>query len=125
MGIDIYARWHGQTESEQAAQYEVWLNVVDGGALGYLREAYHGGPYATRYLFAEAFKDVNGANIPLSVLRERLPKALELVEERERKLYQSGEKDITERKQSFIDFIELCARKEKETGKPVVIWAWY
>jgi hypothetical protein len=125
MGIDIYARWHGQTEHEQAAQYEVWLNVVDGGALGYLREAYHGEPYATRYLFAEAFKDVNGASIPLSVLRERLPKALEMVEERERKLYQSDDKAIAERKQSFIDFIELCERKEKETGKPVVIGAWF
>lgn len=124
MGIDIYARWHGQTDGERDAQHEAWMNV-DAGALGYLREAYHGAPYATGYLFAEAFQDGDGATIPLSVLRERLPKALELVEERERKLYQSDEKDIAERKQSFIDFIELCERKERETGKPVVIGTWY
>lgn len=124
MGIDIFARWHGQTERELNAQVDGWL-AVNAGALGYLREAYHGEPYATKFLFAEAFKDPHRMTVPVAVLRERLPRALELVEERERKLYQSDEKTIAERKQSFIDFIELCARKEKQTGQPVTIGAWY
>jgi predicted Rossmann fold nucleotide-binding protein DprA/Smf involved in DNA uptake len=45
MGIDIYARWKGQTRQEQEAQY-TGFSVVH-GHLGYLREAYHGEPYAT------------------------------------------------------------------------------
>ena len=45
MGIDIYARWEGQLPDQVEKQLEVWLSGVDGGA-GYLREAYHGEPYA-------------------------------------------------------------------------------
>ena len=42
MGIDIYARWRGQTEEEQHAQITSF-SVVH-GHVGYLREAYHGEP---------------------------------------------------------------------------------
>ena len=55
MGIDIYARWKGQTEAEEQAQNTGFSAVH--GHVGYLREAYHGEPYATRYLAAEAFEN--------------------------------------------------------------------
>lgn len=61
MGIDIYLEWEGQTEPRET------------GATGYLRESYHGGPYATRILLREAFEaDTCRAKIPAAILRERL-----------------------------------------------------
>ncbi len=123
MGIDIYACWHGQTEDEAEAQM-TGFSVVH-GHVGYLREAYHGEPYATRYLVAEAFE--NGrAQIPAAVLRERLPATLALVEERERTLYDNYDAEsVAEVQQSFTDFVQLCERKERETGEPVTIIASY
>lgn len=53
MGIDIYAKWDAYTE----ANYEAQLTGFDttAGSVGYLREAYHGGPYVTNWLMPEAF----------------------------------------------------------------------
>jgi hypothetical protein len=124
MGIDIYAQWRGQTEKAVAEQAANWLTTGAGSA-GYLREAYHGTPYATMYLFSEAFEEDSQARIPAEVLRERLPHTLELVEERERLLYKASDKEVEETKQSFRDFVALCEAKEKETGEPVLIIASY
>ena len=125
MGIDIYAKWREQTESERTAQVSEWLSVGS-GKVGYLREAYHGEPYATRFLFAEAFdSETAAAQIPAAQLRANLPKALELVEERARKIYNATDEEVENEKQSFRDFVALCERKEKETGEPVRIVASY
>jgi hypothetical protein len=71
MGIDIYLKWNGMTEEDQKTQYVGWSTTS--GAVGYLREAYHGGPYATKILVREAFDAENcEAEIPAAVLRERL-----------------------------------------------------
>jgi len=126
MGIDIYAKWRGQTEKEEQAQF-TGFSVVH-GHVGYLREAYHGEPFATKYLAAEAFESSNGkAEIPASVLRERLPETIRLAKERQREVY--GRKgripDDDPEIQSFVDFVELCERKERETGEPVTIIASY
>ena len=94
------------------------------GGVGYLREAYHGEPYATKYLCAEAFRP-DGARIEAAVLRERLPHTLVLVEERERVIYNADPKLIEEVKQSYRDFVSLCEQKETETGEPVFIFASY
>src|ERR1051326_1589275 len=51
MGIDIYAQWHGQTKEEETAQITGFSTVR--GHVGYLRESYHGEPYATKHLCAE------------------------------------------------------------------------
>ncbi|HXT13094.1 MAG TPA: hypothetical protein VN873_16160 [Candidatus Angelobacter sp.] len=80
MGIDIYAMWKGQSVGERRQQTSQWLSAMAGNE-GYLREAYHGGPYATMFLCAEAFR-TGSAQIPASVLHERLPHALVLAEER-------------------------------------------
>lgn len=125
MGIDIYARWRGMTPEEEDAQC-TGFSVVHGHA-GYLREAYHGEPYATQYLVQEAFDSPNNkAAIPAATLRERLPHTLALVEERERAVYhESDEQEIAAVKRSFADFVELCAAKEQATGEPVTIIASY
>src|SRR5688572_29640082 len=85
MGIDIYARWEGQNEEEQKAQYTGF--DINSGHVGYLREAYHGKPYATRYLLQESFA-TGEANIPAATLRERLPATIMIATYRNHLLYE-------------------------------------
>ena len=48
------------------------------GHVGYLREAYHGGPYATKVMFPESWESDDGtARLPAQLLKERLPHAIE------------------------------------------------
>ncbi|MDP2659512.1 MAG: hypothetical protein Q8R28_02120 [Dehalococcoidia bacterium] len=123
MGIDIYARWKDQTQEE--ANRIDWFSVED-GHVGYLREAYHGEPYATRHLVAEAFASDRGeARIPAAVLRKRLPETIRLAKERQRVVYKRTVADDDPVIKSFTDFVELCERKERETGAPVTITASY
>lgn len=125
MGIDIYAKWRNKSARESREQSEAWLSSLDGD-IGYLREAYHGEPYATRFLFAEAFdSETCEARIPAAQLQHNLEKALELVEERARTLYHATDEEVEAEKQSFRDFVALCERKEQETGEPVRIVASY
>jgi hypothetical protein len=125
MGIDIYARWAGQTEPEEKAQYTGFNTHA--GDVGYLREAYHGAPYATRALMPEAFErdDEDGVPITAAVLAERLPNVLEIVAARQRKLYDATDDDVALACKAFADFVALCERKEVETGQPVRILASY
>lgn len=71
MGIDIYLEWDGMEQEEKNAQATGFS--ITSGDVGYLREAYHGGPYATRILVREAFEaDDCRAQIPAEIMRERL-----------------------------------------------------
>ena len=128
MGIDIYARWKGQTEEEERAQITGFS--VEHGHVGYLREAYHGEPYATQELVPEAFDRDNhpeGAPITAATLRERLPTTLVTARRRLREIYDQDPDDPESARElkSFIDFVELCERKEEETGEPCRITASY
>jgi hypothetical protein len=77
MGIDVYLRWHGQTAEEAEAQEDAYLSL-DGGAVGYLRESYSGGPYATKILCREALESPSRqAEISAAVMRERLTNVTE------------------------------------------------
>lgn len=76
MGIDVYLKWEGQDEEEKQAQYTGFSTTH--GHAGYLREAYHGGPYATHILVREAFESEDcQAEIPAAVMRERLTSVTE------------------------------------------------
>lgn len=89
MGIDIYLRWKGQTEAEKQAQYTGFSTIA--GRTGYLREAYHGGPYATRVLVPEGFGEVCEAEgLTPEILKERLPRVLLAALCRDLMLYQGG-----------------------------------
>ena len=128
MGIDIYARWPAQTEAEKEAQCTGFS--IEHGHVGYLREAYHGEPYATRVLVPEAFDHEThpeGAPIQAATLRERLPDTLATATRRQQLVYKEGPDNNTTRivLQSFSDFVELCERKERETGEPCSIVASY
>lgn len=135
MGIDIYLRWPNMTELEKKAQY-TGFNIFK-GCVGYLREAYHGAPYATKDFVKEAFEhdcqDSNcpdnecmGAYIPAKTLRERLDDALITVREREQCLYGASERDIERAQNSYIRFVELAEKKEAENnGDPCRVYASY
>ena len=124
MGIDIYAEWDGMSEAEKTAQSTFWLHA-ECGQLGYLREAYHGEPYATRRLVPEAFM-YGRARIAAATLQKRLPETLEIAERRERKVYEvTDPNDIERVLKSYRDFVALCAQKEFETGKRCLIIASY
>ena len=125
MGIQIFAGWKGQTEAEVMAQYA--SAFCGDGRIGYLREAYHGEPYATKYLCREAFESPTGrAKISATTLKERLPETLLLAEERAREVYGMTERDeIAPELRSFRAFVALCEEKEAETGEPVTIVASY
>lgn len=92
MGIDVYLRWRGMSEADKESQYTGFR--TDKGDVGYLREAYHGGPYATQVLIPEGWEDrgdeveeeegedededaeEDGVPVPAATLRERLPATL-------------------------------------------------
>jgi len=122
MGYDVYMRWKGQTEDERQAQY-TGFSIVH-GHVGYLREAYHGNPYATKVLVPEAYRDdapSDGAVIPARLLRERLPATLDACATRHRTIYHDDEEEITRYQQSYVDFVALAEQKEAELGEPVRI----
>lgn len=123
MGIDIYLRWRGQTKAEEEAQYTGFS--VQHGHVGYLREAYHGGPYATKVLFPETWADEENqeARIPNAVLRERMPEAIETALVRERRVY--ARTDVTpetcDMAKSIQSFIELHGQLEEEGKDPWIV----
>lgn len=124
MGIDIYMRWHLMTEEEVERQYQGYNITI--GEHGYLREAYHGAPYATKVLVAEAFDDANGEGvyIPSSVLRERLPKTMKEALRREREVYNGKANEDSPAVQSFVMFVELAERLDREGTPYRILASW-
>ena len=120
MGIDIYMNWKDQTNDEKQAQYTGYS--IESGHVGYLREAYHGEPYATEYLVKEAFESGGGeAYIPSTVLRERLQETLKLHIERSRKIYREDVKETDPSAKAFTDFVELAEKMTAEGNPPSII----
>lgn len=127
MGIDIYLKWKGQKAEEAAAQITGFSIVA--GDRGYLREAYHGGPYATEALipkraWAEDAPE-DGVPIPAAELRANLPAAVETAKRRARLLYKEDEAGQNLCAKAFIDFVELAERKEAETGQQCTVYCSY
>jgi hypothetical protein len=122
MGIDIYARWPEQDAKALQAQIDAWASTYS-GAIGYIREAYHGEPYPSHHLMPEAFDNDESVAIPVAILRERLPETLRLAAERERKLYQTADEEIDEAIDQYRQFVTLCENVEARTGKPPTIVA--
>ena len=137
MGIDVYMVWNKMTEAEQEQQYTF---SVASGSVGYLREAYHGGPYATRVLVPEGFEpekypgiaaphpiygDVcQCARIPARSLFERVPAAEEAMRARHRTVYKQVLADDAPEVKSLHDFADLYARLESEGKEPRVYVSW-
>ena len=60
--------------------------------------------------------------MPADILRTRLSGALQVVEDRQLLVYGNSDRDVmAEKRKNVTDFVELCERKERETGEPVVV----
>ena len=119
MGIDIYMRWDGMTEEDRDKQITGFDATV--GEVGYLREAYHGSPYATQYLVEEAFEDgADEVHIPATELRKRLPLTKEIVIQRFRDVYKEEIEEDNAFVKAFEDFVKLSEALEEEGRKPTI-----
>ena len=131
MGIDCYLvnPETNQIHAEEIGQEEAMGFNPFSGHVGYLREAYHGGPYATKVLLPEAWideeeRDEGGAiSIKASTLRHRLPKTLEAAAIRNRENYANRDEDAVLK--SFEDFVNLAEDLEKKNGKPCKFYVSY
>lgn len=94
MGIDVYLKWPSMTKAEEKKQITGW--ATDAGDRGYLREAYHGGPYVTKVLMPEGWDDSvkldddHYFELPAAVMRERLPVAVMTAIYRNHVVYEQG-----------------------------------
>ncbi len=123
MGIDIYMRWDGMTEEDREKQYTGFDATV--GDVGYLREAYHGSPYATKYLVEEAFENgVGDVHIPAKELRKRLPLTKDIVIQRAKEVYEEELTEDDEVVKAFEDFVKLGEALEEDGRKPTVYASW-
>ena len=122
-GIDVYAHWKGKTLAEERAQ--ITGHSVTHGHVGYLREAYDGEPYALEFLVSEAFE--RDTEIPATLLRARLAEVLRMAAKRQLAVYHRPADDASAKEalKSFADFVNLCERKERETGNPCRISVRY
>ncbi len=116
MGIDVYLRWDKMTKQDKEAQYTGF--DITSGRVGYLREAYHGPPYATHVLISEPWEEQpkDGFVIPNEVLRERLPAARDACLER-----YNGDSIADEAALSYDGFVELHREKEEAGLNPRII----
>jgi hypothetical protein len=117
MGIDIYMRWENQSQDDKEKQYTGYS--IEAGHVGYLREASHGSPYATKHLLHEAFEAEDGeAYIPCETLRDRLQDTLKLHIRRCKDIYGEDVKFTDPSAKAFTDFVELAERKTAEGYHP-------
>lgn len=149
MGIDIYMTWDDMTADDVENQFTGFDTTA--GDVGYLREAYHGGPYATEVLVPEAFtwtekygelmetaemagqalppllSDMLTRGVPMSaeVLEDRLQAAMDACRARYAALYPDApEEHVQEAVASYVSFVGL-ARRLQDDGKGVYVYASY
>ena len=147
MGIDIYMHWDDMTDDEVTAQFTGFDTTA--GNVGYLREAYHGGPYATETLVPEAFEwtqeignlmscaEMAGSELPddlldllsrgcpvqAETLMDRLGSTVLRARERIDKLYpEMSPEDADLVVSSYISFVDLALEKQAE-GRNIYVYA--
>ena len=119
MGIDIYAKWRDQTKEEKEDQCTGFSTVS--GDVGYLREAYHGSPYVTKYLLTEAFEAENcEAQIDAETLEERLPVAVLMALYREKTIYEGKESPVLEFSELMPALNEIFANQVDNTDHELI-----
>jgi hypothetical protein len=120
MGINIYARYRGE-DPWFVHHHGDPMDESISGYFGWLHESSHPWVYVTYVLCTEAFR-TGYAAIPAATLRERLPTARRLIEERERLSNPSVSQDEIEYVYAkFVGFVEYCERAEAKLGEPVPI----
>ena len=124
MRIDVYLEWHGMTKNDKDAQITGFEVSQQAGAAGYLREAYHGGPYVTKVLAPECWQSEDqSAALDARTLRARLPDAIATAHKRAQEVYDRPKDPAMEA--ALTAFVELAERRQEQTKRPVQIVAWY
>ncbi len=137
MGIDVYSKRNGETlpfsysyEDPNYDSFDTWFDEYRENEHGYIREAYFKSQaYPTRCLLEEAFEGVNCGKfvpIPLDTLKSRYDEMLELANERFDDMLSDGYYKESQREE-FLDiykkFVDRAEKIEKETGKPMEVYA--
>ena len=120
MGIDVYVEWDKRTEEEHDRQITGFS--IESGDAGYLREAYHGSPYATHYFVQEAFEDeeYDGVAIPSDTLLQRVPLAVDIHIQRHKEIYKEDVKKEDKSARAFGEFAKLVQDLERQGKKPKI-----
>ena len=118
MGIDIYVEWDKRTEEDKEKQYTGFS--IESGDVGYLREAYHGSPYATKYFVQEAFEDeeYDGVEISSDTLLQRVPLAVDIHIQRHKEIYKESVSKEDKSARAFGEFAKFVQELEKKGMKP-------
>lgn len=126
MGIDVYLTWPDMTPEDSQKQ-ATGFSILH-GHVGYLREAYHGGPYASHLLFPEAWSEnedklykecesnaeFQGIPYTADKLRSREASARAAALER----YSDNPELAQKAADSITAFCQLAEDHEKRTGEP-------
>lgn len=119
MGIDIYLEWENMDEESRKSQVTGFCTTA--GHVGYLREAYHGGPYATRILVREAFDaEECAAQIPAAVMKERLTSVTEPTNAFNGGHYASAQ--IAKLLKTVADAGTTATRIAEDTTRPMTVY---
>lgn len=119
MGIDVYLKWDGMTEEDEENRITGFEVSKRAGASGYLREAYHGEPYATFILFPECFEGNREHKYNTNTLIHRSAQAIIAANKRGETIYKRKEGD-PEMEDAIKEFIKLHGKKEREGLNPKV-----
>ena len=120
MGIDIYVEWDKRTEEDKEKQYTGFS--IESGDVGYLREAYHGSPYATKYFVQEAFEDekYDGVEISSDTLLQRVPLAVDIHIQRHKEIYKEAVNKEDKSARAFGEFAKFVQELERLGMKPKI-----
>ncbi len=125
MGIDIYVEWDKRTEEEHDKQMTGFS--IESGDVGYLREAYHGTPYATKYFVQEAFeydniKDDDDLAVAISsdTLLQRVPLAVDIHIQRHKEIYKEDVAKEDKSARAFGEFAKLVQNLERQGKNPKI-----
>ena len=120
-GIDVYAHWAGKTLAEERAQitgHSMAMSVTLGKLMMVNRTRSNSWfPRRSRVM----------RKFPQHYCAPRLAEVLRIAAQRQATVYHRTIDDeaAKEALKSFADFVDLCERKEGETGKPCRISARY
>lgn len=93
------------------------------GDTGYLREAYHGGPYFTEAFIPEAYAaQGDEVYIPAAVLRSRLRDARKTIKQRYTTIYGYAPRsaDVRKAQDSVTEFVKLAEALEAAGAEPKI-----
>lgn len=120
MSIQVTMTWAGMT-AEESHGLVAGIEPKDCCPV-WFQENYHGGPYPSKYLLAEAYESSSGqAQIPALVLESRLGETIRLAIERQKNAYNEVAYLYDPEVYRYDVFVKTARLVEDRTGNPVTI----